>query len=78
MEVRIGVTQTPKEIELDLGDGEIDQVVDDIQKALADGGGPLLWLTDRRGRRVAVVAQKIAYVELGPPAAGHRVGFSAG
>src|SRR5437763_13851672 len=76
MDVRIGVTQTPKEIEVELGDdADGDQVVKDVEAALAGGKG-MLWLTDRRGRRVGVPADKVAYVELGSPAEERRGGVS--
>jgi hypothetical protein len=37
----------------------------------------VLWLTDRKGRRVGVPASRIAYVELGTPASERVVGFGA-
>ncbi|HSH62333.1 MAG: DUF3107 domain-containing protein [Actinomycetota bacterium] len=74
MVVRIGVTYTAKEIEVDLpDDADGDEVVKQIEEALADEVR-VLWLTDRRGRRVGVPSAKVAYVEIG----GHedrRVGF---
>lgn len=77
MEVRIGVTQTPKELELDLGDdADRDQLVKDIDEALAREGG-MLWLTDRRGRRVGVPSAKVAWIEIGQPGDGRQVGFGA-
>jgi hypothetical protein len=76
MDVRIGVTHTPKEIEVELGDdADGDKIVKDVETALAGGSG-MLWLTDRRGRRVGIPADKVAYVELGSPAEDRRVGFS--
>ena len=74
MEVRIGVTQTPKEIDVELADSNRDQVMKDIEAAMADDGG-VLWLTDRRGRTVGVPAAKIAYIEIAPTE-DRRVGFS--
>lgn len=74
MEVRIGVTQTPREIEIELGDGDRDQVVKDIEKALAGDDG-VLWLTDRRGRTVGIPSAKVAYIEISPTE-DRRVGFS--
>lgn len=77
MDVRIGITQTPKELEIELAeDTDRDSIIDDINKALDRGDG-VLWLTDRRGRRVAVPVPKVAYVEVGAPAADRRVGFGA-
>ncbi len=77
MDVRIGITHTPKEIEVEMpDDAERDQVVADIEKLLATGDG-VLWLTDRKGRRVGVPVVKVAYVEVGAPASERRVGFGA-
>ena len=74
MVVRIGVTYTAKEIEVDLpDDADADELTKLVEEALADDAG-VLWLTDRRGRRVGVPSPKVAYVEIG----GHedrRVGF---
>ncbi len=74
MVVRIGVTYTPKEIEVDLrDDADADELVKLVEEALGDEAR-MLWLTDRRGRRVGVPSNKVAYVEIG----GHedrRVGF---
>ncbi|PZS16695.1 MAG: DUF3107 domain-containing protein [Acidimicrobiales bacterium] len=77
MEVRIGIIQTPKELEVELAeDVDRDQILADIEKELARGDG-VLWLTDRRGRRVAVPTAKVAYVEVGAATADRRVGFGA-
>jgi hypothetical protein len=76
MDVRIGVTYTPKEIEVDLGDGDDSKLVDQIEKTLGNGAA-VLWLTDKRGRRVGVMADKVSYVEISSEAAERRVGFSA-
>ena len=75
MDVRIGVTYTPKEIELELGDdADGEQVVKLVEEALATDGR-VLWLTDRRGRRVGVPAGKVAYIEIGSGHDERRVGF---
>jgi len=76
MEVRIGVIHTNKEIEVELADGtDADKLAKSIEKAM-DGEGGVLWLTDRRGRKVGVPAARVAYVEI---ARGEerRVGFGA-
>jgi len=74
VDVRIGVTQAPREVNLELDDASGDDAVAKIEAALA-GTDPVLWLTDRRGRRVAVPAAKIAYVELGVADGARRIGF---
>jgi hypothetical protein len=77
VEVRIGVTQSPREIEVDLGDdADAADVVKSVEDALT-GDLTVLWLTDRKGRRVGVPAAKLAYVEIGSPADDRRVGFGA-
>ena len=77
MDVRIGITHTPKELEVEMpDDADRDDVVADIEKLLKTGDG-VLWLTDRKGRRVGVPVVKVAYVEVGAPVADRRVGFGA-
>jgi hypothetical protein len=77
VDVRIGIVQTPKELEVELAeDADRDQILADIEAALG-GDQQVLWLTDRRGRRVAVPVAKVAYVEVGAPSTERRVGFGA-
>ena len=78
MDVRIGVTYSPKELDLDLGD-DVDRATlhQDIEAALTDEAG-VLWLTDKRGRQVAIPSSKVAYVEIGSPDDERRIGFGAG
>lgn len=77
MDVRIGVTQSPKEIEVELAEGtDADALAAQIEQTLASDGG-VLWLTDRRGRRVGVPSAKIAYIEFNVSSDERRVGFGA-
>jgi len=77
MDVRIGVTYTPKEIEVEVADDtDRDQLVSAIEDAVSNEGR-VLWLTDRKGRRVGVPSSKVAYVEIGADTHERRVGFSA-
>ena len=74
MEVRIGIVQTMKELEIELPeDADRDAVFSEVEDALAKES--VLWLTDRRGRRVGVPSARIAYIEVGAPAGERRVGF---
>ncbi len=76
MDVRIGIVQTPKELEVEVSeDADREALLQDIETALA--GDAVLWLTDRRGRRVGVPVAKVAYVEVGAPTPDRRVGFGA-
>lgn len=76
MDIRIGVTYSAKELDVELADGaDTEQVKADVATALAGGG--LLWLTDRKGRQVGVPAEKIAYVEIGSPDGDRKMGFGS-
>ncbi len=77
MDVRIGISQSAKELEVELGDdADRDSLIAEIEKMLA-GTDAVLWLTDRRGRRVGVPVAKVAYIEVGAPVTDRRVGFGA-
>jgi hypothetical protein len=76
VDVRIGVTYTSKEIDVELGDGaDATAIKADIEAALASESG-VLWLTDRKGRQVGVPVSKVAYVEIGAPGDERRIGFA--
>lgn len=75
MDVRIGIVQSMKELDVELpDDADRQQVLADIESALS-GDGTILWLTDRKGRQVGVPVGKVAYVEVDPPVSDRRVGF---
>jgi hypothetical protein len=73
MELRIGVVRTAKELTLEL-DGNADDVVAKVDAALAEGSS-VVWITDAKGRRVGIPADKIAYVEIDEDGSSKRVGF---
>lgn len=73
MEVRIGVLHTPKELELDV-EGSPDDIAKALDRAL-EKVGSVLWLTDAKGRRVGVPAERIAYMEIAADHDAKRVGF---
>ena len=74
MDVRIGVTQAPRELTVEIPDEERDDAIKLIEVALS-GAVDVLWLTDKRGRRLGVPAAKIAYVEVGTNDGDRRIGF---
>ena len=77
MDVRIGVTNAPRELNLELAeDTDAASLKADVDAALASDTG-VLWLTDKHDRQVAVPAAKIAYIEIGSDSRG-RIGFAAG
>lgn len=75
--VRVGVSQAPRELEIELAD-DTDRAAlsKSIDQALSQADG-VLWLEDRKGRRVGFPSSKVAYVEIGPSGDDRRVGFSA-
>ena len=77
MDVRIGVTYTGKELEVELPDDTDRDALSKTVEAAVAGETPVLWLTDRKGKTVGVPSEKIAYVELGRSASDRRVGFGA-
>jgi Protein of unknown function (DUF3107) len=77
VDVRIGMQNTAKEIDIELpADADRDKIRKSIDAALADDG-QILWLKDKSGKEVAVPAAKIAYVELGSADSERRIGFGA-
>ena len=76
VDVRIGIIQAPRELDIELSDTESqDALIAQIEKSLSEGEG-VLWLTDKRGKRVGVPAARIGYIEIGAPDS-RRVGFGA-
>jgi Protein of unknown function (DUF3107) len=74
VEIHIGIVQSMREIEVELAeDADRDQLMKDVEKALAND--EVLWFTDRKGRRVAVPAARVSYVEFGSLASERVVGF---
>ena len=75
MDVRIGIVQSMKELDIELpDDADREKVLADIETAMAEDS-TILWLTDRKGRQVGVPVGKVAYIEVAPPASDRRVGF---
>jgi hypothetical protein len=74
VDVRIGISQTPKELEIELDEDRTRaEILAQLTEELATDG--VLTLTDKHGKTVLVPVKKIAYVEVGIATAGRRVGF---
>ena len=72
MEVKIGVQNTNRELVLDSAESP-----DDVEKSVSaalSGDQRLLVLSDSKGRKVLVPADKLAYVEIGTSHVG-QVGY---
>ena len=72
MEVKIGVQHANREliIDSDLDGADLEKAIE----AAVTGKSAVLALTDTKGRKVIIPADKLAFVELGSPAIG-QVGF---
>ena len=76
MEIRIGVTYSPKELEIEMDDDAAgDALVEQISASVGEEGS-MLWLTDKKGRRVGIPTTKLAYVEIAESET-RRVGFGS-
>ncbi len=75
VDVRIGVIQSAKEIEVELpADADREAVKQQVADALASDDATL-WLTDRRGREICIPSARIAWVEVGSPSDDRPIGF---
>jgi hypothetical protein len=75
VDVRIGVTQAPRELTLELADDLDREALKTKVEAALSGAVDVLWLTDRRNREIGVCSEKIAYVEIGTPDSERKIGF---
>jgi hypothetical protein len=76
VDVRIGLTYTSKEVELQLDD-DTDRA--ELQGRITEAikAGTTIWFTDRKGRLVGIAAEKVSYVELGTASDDRRIGFGS-
>ena len=75
MDIRIGVVYSARELTVETDDS-VDSVTATIESAISADDG-VLWLTDKKGRRVGVPTDKIAYVEIVTDTGARKVGFGA-
>ena len=74
MEVKIGISDSPRELVINSS-----QTPDEVEKLVSgslEGKGGVLALSDEKGRKYLIQADKVAYVEIGTSTGG-RVGFAA-
>ncbi|HEX9343800.1 MAG TPA: DUF3107 domain-containing protein [Actinomycetota bacterium] len=75
MEVKLGVTYSPKELVVEIDDSS-DSVVRAVDQVIT-GDARMLWLVDAKGRRIGVPTDKLAYIEIGEDNPSKRVGFAS-
>lgn len=71
MEVKIGIQSVPRELVVET-ESAFEEVERSLTAAITDGG--VFVLTDDRGGKIMIPADKIAYVEIGG-AEPRRIGF---
>jgi hypothetical protein len=77
MDVRIGIAESPQVIEIELeNDVDRDALKAEVEGALA-GKSKVLWLTDRKGKELAIPSAQIGFIELGTSDAERKIGFGA-
>ncbi len=75
MDIRIGVTHAPREINIEMDeDTDREKLKAEVAAALA-ADDAVLWLTDRRGRDIGIPSAKVAYVEIGASNDDRKIGF---
>lgn len=75
MEIRIGITNAPREVAIEMAD---DTSIDDVKAAIEAGvaSSSFVWLTDKKGRQSGFPGGSVAYVELGTAGDDSKIGFS--
>ena len=76
MEIRIGMSQVGREVVVEVADDDAtrEQLKTAVGAAMS-GATDTLWLTDKKGRDVAVPTARISFVEIGSADSGPRIGF---
>ena len=76
MDIRIGITQAPREIALEVEDDvKAREALKKNVEAALKGEITTLWITDKKGRDTAIPTAKIAYVEIGSSDPDRKIGF---
>ena len=74
MELRIGIADNPQPITVTLPDDTDRESIKQSVEAALGGDVPVLWLTDDKGREIAMAAARLTHVEMGPPGS-NPIGF---
>ncbi len=76
MEIRIGLSQVGREVVVEVADDDATrQQLKSAVSAAISGASDTLWITDKKGREVALPGGKIAFVEFGSPESARKIGF---
>ncbi len=77
MDIRIGISDSPREMDLELPDGTTQEEFIASLEASISSGSPIIWIADKKGHKLGVFASKLSYVEVGATKEERRVGFGA-
>jgi hypothetical protein len=77
MEIRIGITQAPREVVFELEDEKARIAFKAAVEQAIAGKAETISVTDSKGREILVAAAKIAYVEFGAPEGTRKLGFGS-
>ena len=76
MDIRIGITQAPREIAIEVeDDAKAREALKKNVEAALKGEIITWWITDKKGRDTAIPTAKIAYVEIGSSDPDRKIGF---
>jgi len=76
VDILIGITQAPREIAIEVEDNaKAREALKKSVDAALKGESTTLWITDKKGKDIAIPSAKIAYVEIGSTDAERRIGF---
>ncbi len=77
MDIRIGISDSPREIDLELPEGTTqDEFIASLEASISSGSS-IIWIADKKGHKLGVFASKLSYVEVGATKEERRVGFGA-
>ena len=76
MDLRIGIAQMQKEVNLEMADDFDLSAFKSNLEEVSKNETSIVWLTDINGREVGIPGNKIGYVEIGIQDSGRTVGFS--
>jgi hypothetical protein len=75
VDVRIGLAYSARELEVELPDDtDVEALRKDIERVM-DAESGTVWLTDKKGNRIAVAGSKVTFVEVGTGSDKGRIGF---
>ena len=77
MDIKIGFVDTPRELDIELGDDTSqDGFVESLNNSLASAQ-QLIWMVDKKGRKFGIMVSRVSYVVVGAANEERRVGFGA-